>query len=61
VGSLENCSPLTIFIEVWTLGGIISVSMNYAFLSRKVGLILPSFDFSVEIVSSLAYLYFYNF
>jgi len=35
-----------LFIEIWTLGGIISVSMNYAFLSRKVGLILPSFDFA---------------
>ncbi|ACP37776.1 polysaccharide biosynthesis protein [Sulfolobus islandicus M.14.25] len=35
-----------IFIEIWTLGGILSVSMNYAFLSRKVGLILPSFDFA---------------
>jgi O-antigen/teichoic acid export membrane protein len=35
-----------LFIEVWTLGGIISVSMNYAFLSRKVGLTLPSFDFA---------------
>ena len=35
-----------LFIEVWTLGGIISVFMNYAFLSRKVGLILPSFDFA---------------
>ena len=35
-----------LFIEIWTLGGIISVSMNYAFLSRKVGLVLPSFDFA---------------
>ncbi|AGJ62301.1 MATE family efflux transporter [Saccharolobus islandicus] len=35
-----------LFIEIWTLGVIISVSMNYAFLSRKVGLILPSFDFA---------------
>jgi len=33
-----------LFIETWTLGGIISVLMNYAFLSKKVGLILPSFD-----------------
>ncbi|MUN28515.1 lipopolysaccharide biosynthesis protein [Sulfuracidifex metallicus] len=35
-----------LFIGIWTLGGILSVSMNYAFLSRKVGLILPSFDFA---------------
>jgi O-antigen/teichoic acid export membrane protein len=34
------------FVEIWTLGGIISVSMNYAFLSRKVGIILPSLDFA---------------
>lgn len=34
------------FVEIWILGGIISVSMNYAFLSRKVGIILPSFDFA---------------
>ncbi|WP_016732737.1 oligosaccharide flippase family protein [Saccharolobus islandicus] len=35
-----------LFVGIWTLGGILSVSMNYAFLSRKVGLILPSFDFA---------------
>ncbi|BAB67046.1 lipopolysaccharide biosynthesis protein [Sulfurisphaera tokodaii] len=35
-----------LFIEIWTLGGIISVSMNYAFLSRKVGLVFPSPDFA---------------
>jgi len=34
------------FVEIWTLGGIISVSMNCTFLSRKVGIILPSFDFA---------------
>jgi len=33
-----------LFIETWTLGGTISVAMNYAFLSKKLGLILPSFD-----------------
>ncbi|WP_016730745.1 MATE family efflux transporter [Saccharolobus islandicus] len=33
-----------LFVGIWTLGGIISVSMNYFFLSREVGLILPSFD-----------------
>lgn len=35
-----------LFLEIWILGGIISVSMNYAFLSRKVGTLLPSFDFA---------------
>ncbi|QXJ31892.1 MATE family efflux transporter [Saccharolobus shibatae] len=35
-----------LFIEIWTLGGILSVSMNYVFLSRKIGLIFPSLDFA---------------
>lgn len=35
-----------LFLEIWILGGIISVSMNYAFLSRKIGTLLPSFDFA---------------
>ncbi|BDC17406.1 lipopolysaccharide biosynthesis protein [Acidianus sp. HS-5] len=35
-----------LFVEIWTLGGILSVSMNYSFLSRKIGLIFPSPDFA---------------
>ncbi|BCU68777.1 lipopolysaccharide biosynthesis protein [Stygiolobus caldivivus] len=35
-----------LFIEIWTLGAIISVSTNYVFLSRKVGLLFPSPDFT---------------
>ncbi len=33
-----------LFVEIWTLGGILSVLMNYAFLTRKHGLISPSLD-----------------
>ncbi|MCH4816863.1 MULTISPECIES: lipopolysaccharide biosynthesis protein [Saccharolobus] len=35
-----------LFIEIWTLGAVLSVSMNYAFLSKKVGLVLPSLNFA---------------
>ncbi|AKA74659.1 lipopolysaccharide biosynthesis protein [Saccharolobus solfataricus] len=35
-----------LFVKIWTLGGILSVSMNYAFISKKVGLVLPTPDFA---------------
>ncbi|BCU67940.1 polysaccharide biosynthesis protein [Sulfolobales archaeon HS-7] len=35
-----------LFVEIWTLGGMLSVSINYAFLSRKIGVIFPSPHFA---------------
>ncbi|XDF44309.1 lipopolysaccharide biosynthesis protein [Saccharolobus solfataricus] len=35
-----------LFVEIWILGGVLSVLLNYSFLSRKVGLVLPSLDFA---------------
>lgn len=35
-----------LFVEIWVLGGIVAVLLNYAFLTRKVGPVLPSLDFS---------------
>ena len=33
-----------LFVLIWLIGGVIAVAMNYAFMARKVGLFLPSFD-----------------
>ncbi|BBG23181.1 hypothetical protein IC006_0465 [Sulfuracidifex tepidarius] len=33
-----------LFIGIWTLGGVIAFSLNYFWLSRKIGLVYPVFD-----------------
>ncbi|MCI2414730.1 MAG: oligosaccharide flippase family protein [Candidatus Aramenus sp.] len=35
---------LYLFIGIWTLGGVIATSLNYFFISRKVGFVFPDFD-----------------
>ena len=33
-----------LFVLIWLIGGVVSVAMNYAFMARRIGLFLPSFD-----------------
>jgi O-antigen/teichoic acid export membrane protein len=37
---------LYLFIGIWTIGGVISTTLNYFFITRKIGgVVLPDFDF----------------
>ena len=33
-----------LFVLIWLAGGVVAVTMNYAFMARRIGLFLPSFD-----------------
>ena len=33
-----------LFVLIWLVGGVVAVAMNYAFMARRIGLFLPSFD-----------------
>ncbi|BBG23200.1 hypothetical protein IC006_0484 [Sulfuracidifex tepidarius] len=33
-----------LFVEIWIIGGLLAFSLNYFWLSRKIGLVYPVFD-----------------
>ena len=33
-----------LFVLIWLMGSVISIMMNYAFVAKRIGLFLPSFD-----------------
>ena len=38
-----------LFIEIWIIGALFSVTLNYSFIAKKVGLIYPLFNFTLLI------------